>query len=245
MNPETHAGFTRMMADRMDATIVSVDYRLAPEHPCPAQTEDCVDVYRWLFSEDAKKAGLNGVERVMISGDSAGGGLTFSTQFVLHELKRGEKEENEEEEWKMPHALFPIYPSVNAGTNEEKFESAVLFSHDVWVHHHYRHFFHTKYCEGMTEVPIWIPTPILAPDSFIEALPPTHFLCGDRDPLIDDTVEMFGHIQKVQGRDEGDERNGMSIFKNNSHGFLNLLVLMPKTKKQLKKVLATVNEMFE
>ena len=50
-----------------------VDYRLAPEHPCPAAVEDGVAAYRALLDQ-----GLN-ASRIVIAGDSAGGGLTIAT----------------------------------------------------------------------------------------------------------------------------------------------------------------------
>ncbi len=54
------------------ARVLSLNYRLAPEHPYPAGLEDVVTVYRWLIS-----TGINAA-RVAVIGDSAGGGLTLS-----------------------------------------------------------------------------------------------------------------------------------------------------------------------
>lgn len=60
----------RQFSERLGATIASVDYRLAPEHPYPAALQDCWSALTWL-------AGLPAVDpaRVAIGGASAGGGL--------------------------------------------------------------------------------------------------------------------------------------------------------------------------
>ena len=54
-------------------------YRLAPEHPFPAAIEDAVAAYRWLLAEGADAA------RVVLAGDSAGGGLALATALALRD----------------------------------------------------------------------------------------------------------------------------------------------------------------
>jgi len=56
---------------------LSVDYRLAPEHPFPAAIDDAVKAYRWVLAKQVAPS------RIVIAGDSAGGGLTLSTLLAL------------------------------------------------------------------------------------------------------------------------------------------------------------------
>src|SRR5262249_9111270 len=60
------------------AHVLSVDYRLAPEHPFPAALEDAVAAYRWL-------AGRFDPRRIAFMGDSAGGGLALATLYKLRD----------------------------------------------------------------------------------------------------------------------------------------------------------------
>lgn len=68
-----HDALGRRLATRTDALVVSVDYRLAPEHPFPAPHDDCWAVTAWLV-EHARLWGGDPA-RVAVAGDSAGGNL--------------------------------------------------------------------------------------------------------------------------------------------------------------------------
>ena len=70
---DTHDNLCRALANRSRARVVSVDYRLAPEHPWPAAPEDCYAVVRHL-AERGAELGIDG-SRLAVGGDSAGGNL--------------------------------------------------------------------------------------------------------------------------------------------------------------------------
>lgn len=80
---ETHDGPCRFLAAHSGAQVLAVDYRLAPEHPFPAATEDAYAAFAWA----AANAGRFGTEpgRIGVGGDSAGGNLAAGTALIARE----------------------------------------------------------------------------------------------------------------------------------------------------------------
>src|ERR1700745_3437039 len=70
---DTHDGMCRNLCAGADCVIMSVDYRLAPEHKFPAGLDDCVAATRWAI-EHARKFGADPA-RIVVAGDSVGGNL--------------------------------------------------------------------------------------------------------------------------------------------------------------------------
>ncbi len=70
---DSHRDLLCRLCAASGASVMAVDYRLAPEHPFPAQLEDAMAAYRWLLDRGHDPA------RIVIGGESAGGGLTLST----------------------------------------------------------------------------------------------------------------------------------------------------------------------
>jgi len=75
----THRSLVSFLAKATKAKALLIDYRLAPEHPFPAAVEDATAAYRWLITEG------HSPKRMIIAGDSAGGGLAVSTMVSLKE----------------------------------------------------------------------------------------------------------------------------------------------------------------
>jgi len=80
-NLDTHDPFCRSLADACKSTIMSIDYRLAPEHVFPAAHDDCQAATDWILANLNTLAPNNG--KVVLAGDSAGGNLTACTAATL------------------------------------------------------------------------------------------------------------------------------------------------------------------
>ncbi|KAF2778525.1 alpha/beta hydrolase [Streptomyces sp. OM5714] len=78
-SPDTHAGLAGELARRAGLRALSLDYRLAPEHPFPAAVDDGLAAYRELLSTGTDPRDL------VLAGDSAGGGLSVATLLAARE----------------------------------------------------------------------------------------------------------------------------------------------------------------
>jgi acetyl esterase/lipase len=75
----THREVISRIARAAGARALAIDYRLAPEHPFPAAVEDATKAYRWLLKQGVPP------EKIVVAGDSAGGGLTVATLLALRD----------------------------------------------------------------------------------------------------------------------------------------------------------------
>jgi len=76
---ETHREMVSRLSRASGARGLVVDYRLAPEHPHPAALDDALAAYRWLLEQGGEP------RRIVVAGDSAGGGLAVATLVAIRD----------------------------------------------------------------------------------------------------------------------------------------------------------------
>jgi acetyl esterase/lipase len=92
-SPATHRELAALLSASINASVLLLDYRLAPEYPFPAAMQDAMSAYRWLLDKGYTQ------KNVAIGGDSAGGGLALQTLIALRD-----------EETPLPAAAFFLSP---------------------------------------------------------------------------------------------------------------------------------------
>lgn len=171
-----HDGICRDLAAGSGATVVSVDYRLAPEHPFPAAYEDAVAVSSAVVATGAG-FGVDG-SRVAIAGDSAGGNLAAAAALAARDA--GQR----------LAAQLLIYPAVDARmtTPSHDLVGPFLTGKEMdWFYGHY---------QGDAEVSDWRLSPLLAPDH--SGLPPALVITAEFDALRDEGEE-YGTVLAKAG----------------------------------------------
>jgi epsilon-lactone hydrolase len=76
---KTHRALAAHLARAARTRVLLIDYRLAPEHPCPAAIEDAVSTYHWLLQHGITP------QQIVFGGDSAGGGLALAALIAIRD----------------------------------------------------------------------------------------------------------------------------------------------------------------
>jgi acetyl esterase len=119
----------RFLALNVPATVLSVDYRLAPEHPFPAAVEDALAAFRWA-AEGNTRLGVD-PDRIAVAGDSAGGNLAAAVGLLARD--------GDGPSPAMQVLIYPITDAVGGQRSREEFAKGFLLSKaDMdWFERHY------------------------------------------------------------------------------------------------------------
>ncbi|HLP21083.1 MAG TPA: alpha/beta hydrolase [Chitinophagales bacterium] len=175
---DSRTNFCKAIATRANCVVVSVDYRLAPEHPFPAGINDCYEALKWIAQHTHEFGG--DANRIAIGGESAGG--NFSAAITLMARDKGGP--------KILHQTL-LYPSVNMVEHEPSVErnaTGYILTKDLLDA------FHRAYISNPADAPNPYASPTLAD---LHGLPPAVVITAGYDPLVDDGDNYAAKLQQA------------------------------------------------
>jgi acetyl esterase len=188
---DSYDALCRSLALQADCIVVSVDYRLAPEHKFPAGVDDSFAALRWVGNNASTIGG--DPRRIAVGGDSAGGNLAAVCAILARDHR-------------FPDLVFQLLVYPRTAPDEElpshhTFAEGYLLTRRtiLWFHDHYRardadrHDF--RYA------------PLLCPN--LSQLPPALVIVGECDPLRDDGVAYAHALQRAGNRVALSQYDGM------------------------------------
>ena len=201
------------LARRGGCTIISVDYRLAPEHPFPAAVDDVLAVARWVTASIGSLGG--DPARIAIAGDSAGGNLaavtanelpgTFALQVLIYPATD----------------LNLTHPSV-----QENGQGYLLTKEAMdWFADHYL---------GDTDRRLPQVSPLFADDATLAAAPSALIITGEFDPLRDEGEAYAERLRAAGVTVEHRRYDGMI------HAFFPMRGMIPAAEQALEEVTAAL-----
>jgi acetyl esterase/lipase len=171
---DSHRDMCERLSRAAQARVLALDYRLAPEHPFPAAVEDATAAYRWLLQQGIKP------KRIAISGDSAGGGLTFATLLALKQADDP-----------MPACATPLSPWVDLEGLGDSMTSKA--AEDPMVQRDLIEQMGKTYVQNGD-----LRDPLAAPlYGDLRGLPPLLIQVGSRETLLDDAVRVAENAKKA------------------------------------------------
>jgi acetyl esterase len=166
---DTHDALCRLTCRDAGIHVLSIDYRLAPEHPAPAAVEDAYAAFKWAYEHAGEVGAVPG--RVAVGGDSAGGNLAA----VVCQLAR-------DDGGPAPVLQWLLYPRTDSTAQTR---SLSLFAHGFLLTRRDIDWFHAQYLRG-SGVDAADPrvSPLLAES--LSGLAPALIAVGGFDPLRDE-----------------------------------------------------------
>jgi acetyl esterase/lipase len=186
---------TRLAAACNVAT-VSVDYRLAPEHPWPAGADDCEAVAAWLLEDAAAEFDT---DRLVIGGESAGATLAVITMLRVRERF------DAIDRFGGANLVFGAYDLSRTPSQRQRDDTVLIDAETMrhvvpWV-------FPGIDAEGLRD------PGISALYADLHGLPPALFTVGSEDPLVDDSVFMAARWELAGNEAE------LAVYPESPHGF--------------------------
>jgi acetyl esterase len=217
---ETHDGVCRAIANAARCAVISVDYRLAPEHKFPAAVDDGIAATSWL-AEQAEAIGIDPA-KLAIGGDSAG--ATLAAVACLAARDRGAPR------LRLQILIYPATDLAMTHASHRRFTSGLPLTHGTMA------WFRDLYLREAADREDWRASPLRAPD--LRALPPAFLLTAGFDPLCDEGDDYARRLREA----------GVAVvhrrYAQQIHGFLTMGRIIPAAHEAIAEIGAALRDAF-
>jgi acetyl esterase len=218
---DTHDGMCRNLAAGIGCVVVSVDYRLAPEHKFPKGPDDCLAATRWAAA-NARELGIDPA-RIMVAGDSAGGNMAAVTALRLRD-EGGPKLCGQ-------MLLYPVTDYHTPGT-----PSYAENANGYGLTRDTMEWFWAHYLTSAVEAENPYASPLRARD--LAGLPPAYVSSAEYDPLRDE-AELYGKRLQAAG-----VSTKITRWPGMNHGFLFWVGLVGGADSAMAEACAWARQVF-
>ena len=210
----------RVIANRSGAVVVSVDYRLSPEHKYPVPLDDCEAAVRWVVTNGAS-IGVDGT-RIAVGGDSAGGNLSAAVALRLRDTAG-------------PPLAFQllVYPVTDNAYDTESYRAN---GKDLLLTTEMMRWFWDHYLGADADGTDPYVSPLRAPN--LAGLPPALVFTAEFDPLRDEG-EAYAAALAAAGVAVTHRR-----FDGQIHGFFTMLAVFPEATNAAEQAGAALKAAF-
>ncbi len=217
---DTHDVVCRQIANGSGAAVVSVDYRLAPEHKFPAAVEDAIAATAWIAAHGAT-LGID-TARLAVGGDSAGGNLAAVVALDARD-RNGPKLFQQT-------LIYPATESTMSHPSHERFAEGLLLTRPTMK------WFLGHYLRGAEDLADWRVSPLRA--TSLANLPPALVLTAGYDPLCDEGEDYAARLAAAGVPVTRVRVEGMI------HGFLTMGKLIPAANEAVAMIAAALKIAF-
>lgn len=181
-SPATHRKLAHRFAEA-GYLVFNVDYRMAPEHPFPTPFDDCVEAVRWVSREAGRWGG--DVSRIAIGGDSAGGNLSAATAIALAD--------DPAVDIKAALLIYGVFDfaSMDLATGAQDVAPEMAEAGPKLVELMVGSYLGSERLDAV------LADPRVSPIHRAAALPPSHIVCGDMDPLVEQAKVLAETLEKA------------------------------------------------
>lgn len=216
----THDVLCRQLSHLAGCAVVSLDYRLAPEHKFPTAANDAWDGLQWLAAHAGKSLGLDST-RLAVGGDSAGGTLAAVCAILARDAA-------------LPLVLqLLFYPGCAA---HQDTPSHRRFAHGFVLEEADIDWFFNHYLRSPADREDWRFAPLLAPH--VEEVAPAWLGLAECDPLVDEAV-LYGDKLRVAGVPVD-----LEIYRGVTHEFMKMGRILPEARHAHADAARTLRHAF-